>query len=131
MAKHTHRRSFHTLFEQARRHGAKGLLHHAITSFAKDINKAGLRRQIQFLTRHLGLKHTDKLVQGLLNVENEVLRLTELATENNRIALLVRLMYDIKIEEAHRLSQMRENELVRFLVRELGLDHVKQLVEGK
>jgi hypothetical protein len=96
----------------------------------EEICKHGLRRQLQFLLTNLGPTKTQALVDDLLKLEQEINNITSQAVRGDRLGLLVRTVYDLKMKEAHQIAHSKPRNVVRHLVRMLGADKVNRLVNG-
>jgi len=97
---------------------------------AEDINKCGLRRQLQFLLNQLGAVQATKLVEDLVELEQAVNDLTAQAMQDGRLGVLLRVIYDLKMKEAHQVAHSKPRNTVRYLVRKLGVDRVNKLING-
>lgn len=124
------RRLLTDLVRKANGKAPRGTFTHAISAAATEIGKKGLRRQIQFLFTHLGPAQAQELVDSLLKLENEINNLMAQAVDGDRLGLLVRTVYDLKMKEAHQVAHSKPRSIVRHLVRTLGLDKVRKLVNG-
>lgn len=108
----------------------RGTFNHAVSMTAEEVNNKGLRRQIQFLLNHLGPAQTAKLVEDLMLLEQEINNLTAQAVRGDRLSILLRLVYDLKMKEAHQIAHAKPRTVVRYLVRLLGEDKVNRLING-
>jgi len=108
----------------------RGTFNHAVTVTADGLNDKGLRRQIQFLLNNLGPSQTTKLVEDLMNLEQEINNLTAQVVRAGRLGVLLRTVYDLKMKEAHQVAHSKPRNVVRHLVRTLGVDKVNKLVNG-
>jgi hypothetical protein len=108
----------------------RGTFNHAVSMTAEGVNNKGLRRQIQFLLNHLGPAQTAKLMEDLMLLEQEINNLTAQAVRGDRLSILLRLVYDLKMKEAHQIAHAKPRTVVRYLVRLLGEDKVNRLING-
>lgn len=108
----------------------RGAFNHAVTMTAEDLNKRGLRRQLQFLLNYLGAAQTTRLVEDLMKLEREINNLTTQAVRADRLGALLRTVYDLKMKEAHQVAHSKPNVAIRYLVHALGTDKVNKLVNG-
>lgn len=108
----------------------RGTFNHAVSMTAEGVNNKGLRRQIQFLLNHLGPAQTAKLMEDLMLLEQEINNLTAQAVRGDRLGILLRLVYDLKMKEAHQIAHAKPRTVVRYLVRLLGEDKVNRLING-
>lgn len=124
------RRLLTDLVRSANGKSPRGTFNHAISVTAEEISKKGLRRQLQFLLNHLGPVRAQELVEELLKIEQEINNITSQAVRGDRLRLLVRTVYDLKMREAHQIAHSKPRTVVRHLVRLLGIDKVNKLVNG-
>lgn len=130
MPRRPKRRLLTELVRTANGKSPRGTFNHTISVTAEEIAKKGLRYQIQFLITHLGPSQTQALVEDLLKVEQEINNITSQAVRGDRLRLLIRTVYDLKMKEAHQVAHSKPRAVVRHLVRILGLDKVNKLVNG-
>jgi hypothetical protein len=130
MPRRPKRRLLTDLIKTANGKSPRGMFSHAISVTADDVAKKGLRQQLQFLITHLGPVQTQTLVEDLLKLEQEINNLTSQAVRGDRLRLLVRTTYDLKMKEAHQVAHAKPRTVVRHLVRILGVDKVNKLING-
>lgn len=130
MPRRQKRRLITDLVRTANGNSPRGTFNHAISVTAEEISKQGLRQQIQFLFIHLGPVRTQELVKDLLKLEQEINNITSRAVHGDRLRLLVRTVYDLKMKEAHQVAHSKPRTIIRHLVRTLGVDKVNKLVNG-
>lgn len=128
MSRSRNRRTLQHLIQQARERGPKGMLNHAVVLLAQDVNKHGMRAQLQFLIKNVGMAAAARLLREFLVTEEAVTSITREAVRGNRLGLLHRILYDSKIAEGHKLTQSSPRNVVRALVHELGAEAVAKLV---
>lgn len=130
MPRRIRRKIITELVKVANGRSPRGTFHHAVNATASEINKGGIRRQIQFLLNYLGPAATQELVDDLMKLETRINDLTSQAIRGDRLGLLVRTVYHMKMQEAHQLAHAKPRTIVRHLVRELGPEKVNKLIHG-
>jgi hypothetical protein len=111
--------------------GPKGLLNQAILKLTEFVNQDGLHKQLGFLKRHLGYKKTTDLSLRELKKEDEITTLIAAANNSERNGILIRVVYDLKMKEAHELAHSRPRQLFRYLVNKLGVARIRDLIDAQ
>jgi hypothetical protein len=115
-----------TIHEQSPR----GMFHHVILQIAQTINRKGVAEQLQFLIDQKGERETINTVERLLKLEESITALMQRAAKDDAINLLLRTVYDLKMKEAHDIAHSKTRNVVRYLVREIGIDRVTKLINS-
>lgn len=131
MPRRNRRRSLQDLLQLARTKGPKGMFNHTMVQLAEALNKQGLRRQLEFLLKYLGKGQLTTTLRDLLEREGRISQLTNKAVSGDRLGLLVRVVYDLKMKEAHHIAHANPRTIVRYLVNQLGEDKTERLVTSE
>lgn len=130
MARRNRRRPVQRLIQLARGRGPKGLLNQATIQIAEEVNGEGLRKQLQYLQNNIGSVRTEFLVKDLLSQEEDITRLIGSALQPECFGLLLQIVYDLKMKEAHALAHSRIRKVLRFLVDKIGIERTTKLIES-